>query len=607
MDAQFYPTPQPLVQRAWSKFQHTGFVRVLEPSAGEGHLAQGRPNHESYGGYSNRPPALDCIELDVTKHAHLRESGFDVIGIDFMQFDGAGAIYSHVIMNPPFAYGAQHVLKAWELLYDGEIVAILNAETIRNPYSKEREMLVRLVAKYGEVEFIEGAFAGVDAERKTDVDVALVYLKKESSFGKDLVGDIMDGLKREGHHGFDAGFEEINELAIPANFVENSVLMFDAAVVSMRESVFAEARGKKYASRIGMTMEQMNGEPGKEEGRDKDSLQWVRHEIHSRYADLKNRAWTGILRSTEVLSRLSSAAQKRVESEFEDIKKLEFSVSNIYGFLGGLVAKQGEIQIEMACDVFDLITRYHSDNTVFYMGWKSNDAHRTCGMRVKTTRFVIPGNGTESWQHSISWDGMQMLRDFDKVFSMLDGKLEPDVSLESVFRQHFDALSGGKRMSSSYFDVRYYPKRGTIHFFARDKKLVDRLNRLVGRHRAWLPPEGERVSEAFWLQFDQAEKFDAEIRKEVAAKQRSTWDDPLHKITWRAGEDRANAVESVTNAIAAVLTRNGINPDAMLEAPKDEAPALPLLVSQPGSGDVVNLPTGAQHPLPLQADLAVAA
>lgn len=585
MDVQFYPTPQPLVDRAWDKFKNRDFVRVLEPSAGEGHLAKGRPHHDDSSWY-NRKPAVDCIELDVTKHAHLREEGFDVIGIDFMEFDGAGAIYSHVIMNPPFLYGAQHVLKAWDLLYDGEIVAILNAETIRNPYSKEREMLVRLVARYGEVEFIEGAFAGVEAERKTDVDVALVYLKKEASFGKDLAGDIMDGLKREGHHGLDAGFEEANELAIPANFVENSVLMFNAAVKAMRESVFTEARGRKYAARIGMTMEQMNGKPGKDELKDDASLKWVREEIGSRYADLKNRAWTGILRSTEVLSRLSSAAQKRVESEFEDIKKLEFSVSNIYGFLGGLVAKQGEIQIEMACDVFDLITRYHSDNAVFYMGWKSNDAHRTCGRRIKTTRFVIPGNSTDSYSHNISWNGQQMLRDFDKVFSMLDGKQAPEVGLLDVFTHRLDDLRHGERVSSSYFDVRYYPKRGTIHFFARDKKLVDRLNLLVGRHRAWLPPEGKTVSKDFWLQYDQAEKFDADIRSEAAKTVRNSWDDPFWGLTHRESGEKAAATARVTQAIASVLEKHGINPDAMLEAPKDEEKTLLL---------------------PLQADLAAAA
>lgn len=576
MDFQFYPTTQPLVERAWNKFKNRDFTRVLEPSAGEGHLAKGRPHHDDSYCYNGKP-AVDCIELDVTKHAHLRESGFDVIGVDFMQFDGAGAIYSHIIMNPPFAYGAQHVLKAWDLLYDGEIVAILNAETIRNPYSKEREMLARLIARYGEVEFIEGAFAGVEAERKTDVDVALVYLKKESSFVMDLVGDIMDGLKREGHHGLDAGFEEMNELAIPANFVENSVLMFDAAVKAMRESVFAEARASKYASRMGMTMEQMSSESGKDDLKNEESLKWVREEIHSRYSDLKNRAWTGILRSTEVLSRLSSSAQKRVESEFETIKKLEFSVSNIYGFLGGLVAKQGEIQIEMACDVFDLITRYYSDNTVFYMGWKSNDAHRTCGRRIKTTRFVIPGNRAESWRQSISWEGEQMLRDFDKVFSMLDGKTEPDVSLGSVFRHRFNDLKHGSRESSSYFDVRYYPKRGTIHFFARDKKLVDRLNRLVGRHRAWLPPEGKTVNKDFWLQFDQAEKFDKEIREEAAKGVRNSWNDPFWGLTRGNGGEKAAATARVTQAIATVLEQNGINPDAMLEAPKEEAQTCLLL------------------------------
>lgn len=603
MDVQFYATTERLGRRAWAKFRNRVFVRVLDPSAGEGHLAKVRPNHESSSWYERKnAPPVDCIELDVSKHPLLRSEGFDVVGVDFLQFDGAGAIYSHIIMNPPFAYGAQHVLKAWELLYDGEIVAILNAETIRNPYSKEREMLMRLIARYGDVEFIEGAFSGADAERKTDVDVALVYLKKESSFGKDLVGDIMDGLKREGHHGLDAGFEEINELAIPANFVENSVLAFNAAVKAMRESVFAEARAAKYAERLGMTMEQMNAEKNESGAEADSSLEWVRRSIHERHDDFKNRAWAGILRSTEVLSRLSSTAQKRVESEFETIKKLEFTESNIYGFLGGLVAKQGEIQIGMACDVFDLITRYHSDNTVFYMGWKSNDAHRTCGMRVKTTRFVIPGNRTESWQSSISWDGTQMLRDFDKVFSMLDGKPQPAVSLESVFRNRFGELKRGAREQSSYFDVRYYPKRGTIHFFARDKKLVDRLNRLVGRERAWLPPEGERVSDEFWLQFDQAEKFDAELRKEVASGCKRSWEDPFWKLTARSGDEQARAVESVTNAIAAVLTRNGINPDAMLEAPKDEVPALPLLK------DVEeNLPAGAQHTLPLQADLAEAA
>jgi hypothetical protein len=575
MDFQFYPTPKPLVERAWNKFKNRDFVRVLEPSAGEGDLAKGWPHDEMDYLYRSRQPApVDCIEIDVTKHPVLRQH-FNVVGVDFMDFNGSGAIYSHIIMNPPFANGVQHVLKAWNILYDGEIVAILNAETIRNPFSKEREMLVRLIEKHGEVEFISGAFSGVEAERKTDVDVALVYLRKESTFDKDLLGDIMDGLMMDGDRDLGAGFQEANELAIPANFVENAVLMFDAAVKAMRESVFAEARASKYASRIGMTMEQLNSDSHDGETSDKSSLKWVRCETHKRYEELKNRAWASIIRSTDVLHRLSSSAQKRIESEFEEIKKLEFSVSNIYGFLGGLAAKQGDIQIQMACDVFDLITRYHTENTVYYMGWKSNDAHRTCGMRIKTTRFVIPGNKTEGWQRALSWNGLQMLRDFDKVFSMLDGKTSPDVPLEHVFRFKFDDLRQGSRETSSYFDVRYYPKRGTIHFFPRDNKLVDRLNRLVGRQRGWLPHEGANVSKDFWLQYEKAEKFDAEVRAEVYKNGHHGWDDPLWRLTSRNAEEQEIAAKKVVSAISSVLEANGIDPVAMLEAPESDVPALP--------------------------------
>ena len=78
-------------------------------------------------------------------------------------------------------------------------------------------------------------------------------------------------------------------------------------------------------------------------------------------------------------------------------------------------------------------------------------------MRVKTSRFILPGHKTESYQNSLPWDSMQMLRDFDKVFAMLDGKRQPEESLEYLFQNNFHSMRVNKRMSSSYFDVRFYP------------------------------------------------------------------------------------------------------------------------------------------------------
>ena len=571
MDMQFYPTPLDLAQRAWSKFKDRNFVRILEPSAGEGHLIGAVPvDRFGYHRYK-----IDAIELDSTKHPLLKGM-CDVVGFDFLRFE-AGAIYSHIIMNPPFADGAKHVLKAWDILFDGEIVAILNADTLRNAYSKERQMLTRLIEQHGEVEFIPDAFKGDEVERQAEVEVALVYLCKQADTSA-IIGDILGEMKADTEaHSLGADFHEAHDLALPNNFAENTVLAFNAAVEAMRQEVYAEARASHYARLLGETMAKVNGDASGESSSESSgsTATWVRGELGKRYGKLKDRAWTGILRSTQVTSRLSSSAQRRLETEFENIKKLEFSESNIYGFLAGLANAGGQIQIEMACDVFDLITKYHSDNTVFYMGWKSNDRHRTCGMRIKTTRFVLPGH-RRSLGDSLYWDSEQVLGDFDKVFAMLDGKTEPETSLVQVFRSSFRELRFGSRVSSSYFDVRYYPGVGTIHFFPRNKMLIDRLNRLVGRHRKWLPPTDEGVSKDFWLQFDKAEKFDGEVRKEFAKSGvgRSTWSKPSLQSLFHDNDRKAESEEVLAQAVQVVLDRHGINIEAAIEQHDSGRPLL---------------------------------
>ena len=122
-DFQFYPTPLSLAKKAWAKFKDRDFKRVLEPSAGTGALIKGMPHFDSK--YGSTVP-VDCIEIDITKHAQLRElPGVQVVGFDFMKF-GGGLIHSHAILNPPFRSGVQHVLRVWDNMFDGEIVAHLH-------------------------------------------------------------------------------------------------------------------------------------------------------------------------------------------------------------------------------------------------------------------------------------------------------------------------------------------------------------------------------------------------------------------------------------------------------------------------------------------------
>jgi hypothetical protein len=436
----------------------------------------------------------------------------------------------------------------------------------------ERRHLVSLIEKHGEVEFIAEAFSGPEVERRTDVEIALVWLKKESASGlMDIIGDITDRLKKDEE--VNPSFEEMNQVALPDSGIENAVRAYRAAELAIREAVAAQARANYYRGIIGATYTEAQG--GKESSQKAEHfMEFIRHTLEKEINDIKDRAWTSILTSTQVTSRLSSKAQKRLESEFENIKKFEFSQENIHGFLLGLVEKQGEIQLSMACDVFDEITKYHEDNACWYMGWKSNSKHRTCGMRIKTTRFVIPGFETKSWCQSIDFESRRRLQDFDKVFAMLDGKMEPEFGLNNAFSTCFSQLKNGERVSTSYFDVRYYPGRGTVHFFPKSKALIDRLNRLVGRHRQWLPPEGEKMPEQFWQHYESAEKLDKEFRREVSKLAPTTWSDPIRKVVFGSGDEKERAQAQLAKAMSNTLEMHGINIEAMLEQGKT-MPQLP--------------------------------
>ena len=57
-----------------------------------------------------------------------------------------------------------------------------------------------------------------------------------------------------------AEFEQLNPLALPNSFIENAVLMFNAAVESARQAVMTEARARRYRQMLGKTLGEMNGD-----------------------------------------------------------------------------------------------------------------------------------------------------------------------------------------------------------------------------------------------------------------------------------------------------------------------------------------------------------
>ncbi len=114
---QFYPTPVELaeiaVRMAGIEPHHT----CLEPSAGQGGLAD------------LMLKSTTCIEVSPLHCAVLKAKGYQVECADFIQWKPARA-FDRIVMNPPFSEGRAvvHVRRAAEILaIDGVIVAIMPA------------------------------------------------------------------------------------------------------------------------------------------------------------------------------------------------------------------------------------------------------------------------------------------------------------------------------------------------------------------------------------------------------------------------------------------------------------------------------------------------
>lgn len=196
----------------------------------------------------------------------------------------------------------------------------------------------------------------------------------------------------------------------------------------------------------------------------------------------------------------------------------------------------------------------------------------------------MPGFAAPDWRPTLSVHDAQALSDIDKVFALLDGKQQPAFGLVDAFCHNanvFDDLKRGKRVSLSYFDVRYYKGKGTIHFFPRRADLVDRLNRLVGQHRQWLPQDPDAVSDAFWRQYEEAEAMDADVQRAFAAEAAkmgaSFWSVPrLDDLSGRYfdSERAEKAQEAMRRALEQTLVARGIDTTAMLLPKRPSAPAL---------------------------------
>ena len=483
----FYPTPSKLAGKMLACVSWEGVYAILEPSAGKGDLAdavdrhiRARRNKISSRIYIDADePYLDCIERDSDLAALLRGKGLHVVHDDFLTFHSFKQ-YDLCIMNPPFDRGDEHLLHALSLMdRGGQIVCLLNAETIRNPYTNRRKVLVQKLREHNaRIEFIENAFR--HAQRPTDVEIALVYVNIPK---KEIPSDILSSLRRA-HEKSTPSSEQATDLA-SADWLQNMIDGYN----------FEAALGEKLINEFAALRPYMD--PGRDHGEPLLSLKVGNRNtgnnatmMNAYLFGLRAKYWSNLLRRPELTDKMTSAMQQDYYGKVNSLSEYDFSRYNIETVMREIAHQLSRGVEDSILELFETFSSKHSwypecaNNIHYYNGWATNKAHKV-GMKV-----IIPSNGCHaSYGGGLdAWRVSSLISDLERAMNYLDrGETSFHTPIDHAVRIANEAYTN--KADFTYFNCTFY-KKGTCHikFKPEAARIIDRLNIFAGQHKNWLPP-----------------------------------------------------------------------------------------------------------------------
>ena len=424
-----------------------------------------------------------CVEYDSNLCAILRSKNWLVNNTDFLDWCSFSR-YDTVLMNPPFADGDKHLLKAIALTENGgQICCILNAETIRNPYTQTRQLLKEKLDEYhAEIEFVDDAFK--NAEVKADVDVALIYINiPDKIVGEDIAKNFVKG---------DVYETEYKEFS-------NTQLYAGDAISLLIEQFNLEARyGLKLIDTFNAMKQYIPMDKDNAARLISISVRGCSEDDPSiseanRYMrSLRQKYWELAFQTTQISGLLTDAARERYQHEIKRFRDYDFTLSNI---------KQLQLELSQSLDgnihdaivnLYDMFTykysRENPKNVHLFNGWNTNQ-----GFKVNPKKVIVPLYLYQTYGSWGSWD-VTRLRDFltevEKVFVYLDASRTEGDSVEQIILNKYGYGSSktyaGEDLSFKYFDVEV-KKKGTIHIKWKCDELIKKLTIIGCKAHGTLP------------------------------------------------------------------------------------------------------------------------
>lgn len=488
----FYPTPENLVKQMIVKIDGHPQT-ILEPSAGKGDIIDILTKDWDYtwGGSKYRLENVYAIEIDETLQATLRGKHIKVIDADFLSYSGPDK-FDLIIGNPPFDTGDLHLLKAIDVLYRGQIIFLLNAETLRNPHTNTRKVLVQKLNELNaDIEYIKDAF--VDAERKTGVEVALISIIVKRKVEDDLFqgcDDKTENVKPK---------LETNHEVSTGKTIEELVLEYNQIVKLCTETIIGYYRNfKKVGKYIGLNKEAEKHRYSYSSSADNEAeaeahlTNLMQSTLNAMLVSVRRDFWQRTLDIPEVKNRLTSKKRNEFEHQIQEQCHMDFTEHNIRQFIINLIGSYEKTLTEAVMDTFDLFTIRHcyssglyDENIHYFNGWKTNKAFKV-GKKVIIPMYGSYDGAFTNWQGkwSLNDDTARQLNDIDKVMNYFDG-MDAYYSMHSAIQRAFEK-GVNKNIHSTYFTITCY-KKGTIHLTFNDEGILRRFNVVACKGKNWLP------------------------------------------------------------------------------------------------------------------------
>lgn len=492
MDNEFYPTPKNLIDKLCEGIDFYRTETVLEPSAGKGDITdeiQYKIKNAKSMRYNDKYKAnIDVIEIDTNLQHILKGKGYRLIHDDFLTLNTYKK-YDLIIMNPPFSNGDEHLLKAIEMQqrYGGDIRCILNAETIKNPYSNKRKELVqKLNDLKAEIQYIPNAF--INAERKTGVEIAVIKInipktQPESDIYKDLEKTV-ETEKATQYNSTDLITNDfIKGIVQQYNFEVRLGIKLIEECAYMQSKILKSFNGSD--SILALTLNDYIAYHYPENVKVNDYIKKVREKY-----------WTALFENKEFTGLLTTKLKDQYRNNIDKLTDYDFSEFNIYSIkidINNCMLQGVEKSILEFFDECSIKYYYHEEcgkNIHYYNGWKTNKAYKV-GEKIIIPINLAIGHKTdysndERKRIPVIEGNIEKLIDIEKVFNYLDGGKTEGIDVQESLKIAASEYKTAK-IKCKYFDITFY-KKGTCHITFTDLDVLRKFNIYGSQKKGWLPP-----------------------------------------------------------------------------------------------------------------------